>query len=336
MLATRLIVLLLCFIFSNPSIGSETVNVYSYRKPQLIKPLFTAFTHNTGIEVNSIFAKKGMLEKIVSEGRNSPADLILTVDIGRLTDLKNAGVTQPINSVLVKENIPSNFRDPDGHWFGLTSRARIIVSSKMRVKIGAIKSYEDLISTEWKGRICTRSGKHPYMTALVASFIAASGEGEAQTWLSSLKKNLARKPQGNDRAQVRAIYEGQCDVAIINHYYMAMMLADPVQKNWASAINIVFPNQNDRGTHMNVSGAAIAKFAPNKKNAEKLLEFLASAEGQQIYGSKNGEYPVSREVPRSDLLVSWGDFKQDSLSLVDVASYRKKAIMIADRVGYND
>lgn len=336
MLITRLIVLLLCFIFSNPSMGNEIVNVYTYRKPQLIKPLFNVFTRNTGIEVNSVFAKKGMLEKIVSEGRNSPADLILTVDIGRLTDLKNAGVTQPIDSVAIKKNIPSNFRDPDGHWFGLTSRARIIVSSKTRVKIGAIKSYEDLISNEWKGRICTRSGKHPYMTALIASVMAASGEEEARTWLSGLKNNLARKPQGNDRAQVRAIYEGQCDVAVINHYYMAMMLADPQQKNWASAINIIFPNQDDRGTHMNVSGAAIAKFAPNKKNAEKLLEFLASLEGQQIYGSKNGEYPVSRGVPRSDLLISWGDFKQDSLSLVDVASYRKKAIMLADRVGYND
>ena len=202
-------------------------------------------------------------------------------------------MTQPINSVLVKENIPSNFRDPDGHWFGLTSRARIIVSSKMRVKIGAIESYEDLISSEWKGRICTRSGKHPYMTALIASVMAASGEEEARTWLSGLKNNLARKPQGNDRAQVRAIYEGQCDVAVINHYYMAMMLADRA-KNWASAINIIFPNQDDRGTHMNVSGAAIAKFAPNKKNAENLLEFLVSLEGQQLYGSKNGEYPVSR------------------------------------------
>ena len=336
MIIGQLVTALLFIVISDSSVSGETVNVYTYRKPQLIQPLFDAFTINTGIDVKSVFAKKGMLEKIVSEGRNSPVDLILTVDIGRLTDLKNAGVTQPIFSETVQRNIPSNFRDPEGHWFGLTSRARIIVTSKTRVNTSIVKNYEDLVSKKWKGKICTRSGKHPYMTALIASVIAASGEKDAEAWLSGLKNNLARKPQGNDRAQVKAIYEGQCDLAIINHYYMAMMLANPEQKKWAAGINIIFPNQDNRGTHMNVSGAAIAKFAPNRGNAEKLLEFLVSPEGQRIYGSKNGEYPVSRGVPRSDLLASWGDFKQDSLSLVEVASNRKKAIMMADRVGYDN
>jgi len=336
MLLSRTLLFSVFISTSIPSLSQDFVNVYTYRKPQLIKPLFDVFTSNTGVKVNSVFAKKGMLEKIASEGRNSPVDLVLTVDIGRLTDLKNAGLTQPIESNSVEQNIPQNFRDPDGHWFGLTSRARIIVSSKDRVELGSIQNYEDLASPEWKGKICTRSGKHPYMNALIASVIVASGEAEAKAWVSGLRKNLARKPQGNDRAQVKAIYEGLCDLAVINHYYMAIMLADPKQKKWADAVDVIFPNQGDRGTHMNVSGAAIAKHAPNKGNAELLLEFLVSPEGQRIYGSKNSEYPLTIGVSRSPLLISWGEFRQDTLALSEIAANRVKAIMIADEVGYNN
>ena len=332
----RILAFAVLVLVSISVLGEEYVNVYSYRKPQLIQPLFDAFTEDTGIKVNSVFAKKGMLEKIVSEGRNSPVDVILTVDIGRLTDLKNAGVTQLLESSTVEQGIPHNFRDPEGHWFGLTSRARIIVSSKSRVEIGSVSRYEDLTSAKWKGKICTRSGKHPYMSALIASVVASSGETKAEIWLSGVKANLARRPQGNDRAQVKAIYEGLCDLAVINHYYMAMMLADPEQKKWAEAVNVIFPNQEDRGAHMNVSGAAIAKYAPNKKNAVQLLEFLTSKEGQQIYASKNSEYPVTAGVPRPPLLLSWGNFRQDNLSLADIAGKRIQAIMIADRVGYNN
>lgn len=330
-----LIYFFILLIISPNSFCYETVNVYSYRKPQLINPMFIAFTEKTGIEVNSIFAKKGMLERIKNEGKNSPADVILTVDIGRLADLKNADLTQQVSSVEINKNIPKNFRDKDGHWFGLTSRARIIVASKKRVPKGSISTYESLLKDQFKGKVCTRSGKHPYMIALTASIITHSGKERAKQWLSGLKRNLARKPQGNDRAQVKAIHEGLCDAAIINHYYMAMMLSDPAQKKWAESVYIIFPNQNGKGTHMNVSGAALAKYAPNKNNGLALLKFLSSDIGQELYSSKNSEYPVSKKIKGSSLLESWGKFKQDDSDLNEIAENRKAALIITDSVGYN-
>ncbi len=331
----KLIYLFILMIFSPNIFCSESVNVYSYRKPKLIKPMFTAFTEKTGIEVNSIFAKKGMLERIQNEGRNSPADIILTVDIGRLADLKNADLTQQVSLVEINKNIPENFRDKDGHWFGLTSRARIIVASRERVPEGSINTYESLSDDQFKGKVCTRSGKHPYMVALTASIISHSGNEKAKQWLYGLKNNLARKPQGNDRAQVKAIHQGLCDAAIINHYYMAMMLSDPEQKKWAESVYVIFPNQGGRGTHMNVSGAALAKYAPNKKNGLALLKFLSSNIGQELYSSRNSEYPVSEKISRSSLLEGWGDFKQDKSNLNKIADNRKAALMITDAVGYD-
>ena len=312
------------------------VNVYSYRKPQLIDPMFAEFTKQTGIKVNSVYAKKGMLEKLQSEGRNSPADLVFTVDIGRLSDIQKAGLTQSVNRSRFVAAIPDNYMEPNGHWFGLTTRARIIVASKERVDPNAISNYEDLVDPQWKGRICTRSGKHPYMVALTASMIAHHGLDNAGTWLAGLKNNLARKPQGNDRAQVKAIKEGVCDIAVINHYYMAKMLKDPEQVPWANAVNVIFPNQTDRGTHMNVSGVALTKHAPNKDNAIKLMEFLASKTGQEMYAQKNAEYPVKPGIAWSDLQDSWGGFEEDSLSLSVVADNRATAIKLADEVSYND
>lgn len=324
------------FLAFSPAIFClESVNIYSYRKPQLINPMLEAFTEKTGIEVNSIYAKKGMLERIKNEGRNSPADVILTVDIGRLTDLKNAGLTQKVSSLEIYKNIPKNFRDKDGHWFGLTTRARVIVASKERVPRDTLKTYEDLVNEQFRGKVCTRSGKHPYMIALTASIIAHSGLDKAKNWLSGLRSNLARKPQGNDRAQVKAIHEGLCNVAVINHYYMATMLSDSEQKEWAESVYVIFPNQEGRGTHMNVSGAALAKYSPNRKNGLALLEFLSSNEGQELYASKNSEYPVSDKIKRPSLLESWGDFKQDNSELNKIADNRKSALMITDAVGYN-
>ncbi|HJP06794.1 MAG: iron ABC transporter substrate-binding protein [Acidiferrobacteraceae bacterium] len=316
--------------------SADEVNVYSYRKPKLIDPMFAEFTKQTGIKVNSVFAKKGMIERLQSEGVNSPADLVFTVDIGRLSDIKNAGLTQSISSKRFSNDIPDHYRDPKGHWFGLTTRARIIVASTERVKPGEIMSYEDLADPKWKGRICTRSGKHPYMVALTASMIAHHGEAGAKTWLAGLKNNLARKPQGNDRAQVKAIKEGECDVAVINHYYMAKMLKDPEQVPWAQSVNVIFPNQSGRGTHMNVSGMALTKHAPNKADAIKLMEFLASDQGQKMYVKKNGEYPVKAGIPWNDLQKSWGKFKEDNLSLAVIADNRATAIRMADQVGYNN
>lgn len=316
--------------------AADEVNVYSYRKPQLIESLFEAFTQQTGIRVNSVFAKKGLLQRLKSEGRNSPADLVFTVDIGRLTDIQRAGLTQSVDSPTLRAAVPINYREPQGHWFGLTARARIIVVSKDRVTPGEIEDYEDLADPAWRGRVCTRSGKHPYMVALTASMIAAHGDAHAKQWLTGLRSNLARRPQGNDRAQVKAIHNGLCDVAVINHYYMAKMLADPKQKAWAESVRVIFPNQSGRGTHMNVSGVALTKHAPHRSSAIALMEFLASEQGQALYAKKNGEYPVTSGVPWNALQESWGKFRQDSLSLAAIADHRARAVRLADEVGYDD
>lgn len=324
--------------FTNGRAWSENaeVNVYSYRNPQLLEPLFNAFTSETGIQVNSVFISKGMLERLQSEAENSPADLIFTADIGRLTDIKAAGLTQSVDSVSIRANVPEQFRDPQDHWFGLTSRARIIVTAKGVVPPGAIARYEDLADPKWRGAICTRSGKHPYMTALIASVIAHDGSEVARQWLIGLKKNLARRPQGNDRAQVKAISQGECDIAIINHYYMALMLADPEQAVWANSVDVVFPNQSDRGTHMNVSGMALTRHAPNRAAAVQLMEFLASERGQKMYVDDNGEYPLKPGIPWNALQTSWGTFKQDDISLTAVAAQRAAAIRLADEVRYDN
>ena len=314
---------------------SDEVNVYSYRQPFLIKPMFDVFTRQTGIKVNSVFAKKGLVERLKSEGRNSPADLIFTTDIGRLDAGLSAGVTQAVDSSVLSDNIPAEFRDPDGHWFGLTSRARIIVTSRERIKPGQITSYEDLADANLQAGLCTRSGKHSYMIALTASIIAHAGEAAAKDWLNGMKGNLARKPQGNDRAQVKAIHAGECDVAVINSYYMGNMVSDEEQSEWAAAVDIVFPNQADRGTHMNISGMSLTRHAPNKDNAIQLMEFLASELAQKMYAEQNFEYPVNPQIPPSGLLQSWGEFKYDPLPLADIARHRATAVRLVDEVGYD-
>ncbi len=324
------------FSFTLASFASDEVNVYSYRKPALIQPMFDAFTEQSGIKVNVVFAKKGMLQRLKSEGQNTPADLVFTVDIGRLTDIKNAQLTQAVDQTSINEAIPSFARDPEGHWFGLTSRARFVVASKDRVKQGEVQSYEDLADPKLSGRICTRSGKNAYMVALTASMIEHHGQAEAEKWLRGLKNNLARKPQGNDRAQVKAIKEGECDFAVINHYYMYTMLNDPEQKPAADAVNVIFPNQNDRGTHMNISGMALTKYAKNKDNALKLMAFLASSEAQKMYADVNGEYPVKEGIPLSSHLQNWGEFKRDNVDLAAVAQHRSEAIKMTDRVAYDN
>ena len=331
--------LLTSFIFFSTSVSlvcaSEEINVYSYRQPELVRPMFDAFTEQTGISVNVVYAQKGMLEKLKSEGANTPADLVFTVDIGRLSDFKNAALTQPVDSLTLVKNIPAHMRDTENHWFGLTSRARIIVVSKDRVADTAITTYEQLANPDFKGLICTRSGKHAYMVALTASMIVVHGIEKAETWLAGVRDNLARKPQGNDRAQVKAIKEGVCDLAVINHYYMHKMLTNPEQKPWADAVQVIFPNQNDRGTHMNVSGMAMTKYAPNRGNALKLMEFLSSETAQHMYAETNGEYAVKPGIPVSDTVRQWGEFKQDTVNLSDVAANRTEASKIADRVGYD-
>lgn len=319
----------------SPAHANGQVNVYSYRQPFLIKPMFDAFTRETGITVNVVHASKGLTERLKQEGANSPADLIFTVDIGRLTDAADAGVTQTVRNAALEANIPPQYRDPDYQWFGLTTRARIIVASKDRVEPGAISTYEELADPKWKGRVCTRSGKHAYMVALTAAMIAHHGEAKADEWLRGLKANLARRPQGNDRAQVKAIMEGVCDIAVINHYYMGKMLNDEEQAPWAESVNIVFPNQQSYGTHMNVSGMALTSSAPNRDNAIKLMEFLSDDLAQQMYAEQNFEYPIKPGIPWSGLLQSFGSYKADDLALAKVAEHRTTASKLADKVGFD-
>ena len=317
--------------------AEESVNLYSYRQPFLIKPILKAFTEKTGIKTNIVFAKKGMLEKI--KATPGVADAVLTVDIGRLHDMDEAGLLQPVKSKVLEQNIPSSYRHPKGHWFGLTLRGRVIYASKKRVKPGDINRYEDLADPKWKGRICTRSGKHVYNVSLFASMVTHLGEAEAKKWLMGLKANLARKPSGNDRAQAKAIYAGQCDIALANTYYMAKMATNTkkkVQREWARAVYIVFPNQKDRGAHVNISGAAVTKHAKNRKNAILLIEFLSGEYAQKLYADQNYEYPLKKGVKTHPLVASWGKIKADTINLAAVANKRAVASKLVDKVDYNN
>ncbi|MBF0280711.1 MAG: Fe(3+) ABC transporter substrate-binding protein [SAR324 cluster bacterium] len=319
--------------------AAEEVNLYSERQPFLMDPLLKAFTEETGIKVNMVYIQKGMLERLKAEGANSPADLILTSDIGNLNNHLEADLLQASQSSILENNIPSHYRHPEGKWYGLTTRARIIFAHKERVKPGEISSYEDLAKAHMKGRVCTRSGKHMYNVSLLASIIAAKGEDAAEAWAKGLKANLARKPQGNDRAQVKAVFQGECDVSIGNTYYMGKMQTNdksPEQKEWASAVNVIFPNQSDRGTHTNISGAAVTKSAKNKSNAVKLIEFLTSNNAQKIYAEDNFEYPIKKGVALHPLVESWGTFKADTTFLSNVAKQRILATRIMDRVRFDN
>ncbi|MGE3832342.1 MAG: Fe(3+) ABC transporter substrate-binding protein [Parvibaculaceae bacterium] len=320
------------------ALADGSVNVYSYRQPELIKPLLDAFTAETGIKTNVLFLDKGLEEKIAEEGANSPADVILTVDIGRIQAAEDKGVTQPLKDERITHNIPAQYHDPEGNWFGVTTRARVVYASKERVQQDAI-TYEELADPKWKGKICTRSGQHVYTIGLIASMIAHHGEQEAEAWVKGLKANLARKPDGGDREQAKAIFAGECDIALGNTYYVGQMQMnekEPEQKEWAAAIKVLFPNANDRGTHVNISGMALAKYAPNRDNAIRLMEFLASDKGQSIYAEQVYEYPVEPGIKPSDLVSSWGTLKPDTLPLAEIAKYRKTASEIVDRVKLDD
>ncbi|WP_394131217.1 Fe(3+) ABC transporter substrate-binding protein [Shewanella maritima] len=314
--------------------AAESLTVYSYRQAFLVDPILEKFTADTGVKVNVVFAKNGIAERIAREGRLSPADVVLTSDFSRLMELVDKDLVVPVESDVINSNIPEQYRSPESDWYALTQRVRNVYSSKERTGKLDI-NYEDLANKEYKGKICTRSGKHPYNIALVASMIAHHGEAEAKTWLEGFKANLARKPQGNDRAQVRAVKEGLCDIAIGNSYYFGKMLADPNQKSWADAVYLNFPNQDNRGSHVNVSGMALAKYSPNRENAVKLMEFLTSDEAQKAYAEVNMEYPVNPSVAPSELVASWGEFKSDSLPIHKLAEYNQAAIKMLDEVRFD-
>lgn len=333
-LCAALAALLGLAVLSAEAAAEGEVNIYSYREPGLINPLLAAFTKETGIKTNVVFASSGLIERLTAEGRNSPADLLLTNESGLLLQAQDAGVTQPVENAVLTEAIPASLRDPDGHWFGLTRRARVVYASKERAPIEAI-TYEELADPKWRNKICIRSGQHTYNVALVASMIAHHGEEATEKWLTGLKANLARKPSGGDREAVRDVHAGLCDLAVGNTYYMAQMLKNPEQKAWADAVNMIFPNAADRGTHVNVSGMSLTAAAPNKDNALKLMEFLVSHEAQQLYAEANGEYPVVDGVPASPLVASWGELHADPLPLTKIAEFRKKASELMDRVQFD-
>ena len=314
--------------------AADALTVYSYRQAFLIEPILEKFTAQSGVDVNVVFAKDGIAERMVREGRLSPADVVSTSDFSRLMDLVDKDLVSPVESKVIDTNIPAQYRSQKHDWYALTMRVRNVYSSKERS--GKIDiDYEDLASAEYKGKICTRSGKHPYNIALVASMIAHDGEAKTKTWLEGVKDNLARKPQGNDRAQVLAVKEGICDVAIGNSYYFGKMQMDKNQKSWAEAVEINFPNQQNRGAHVNVSGMALAKHSPHKDNAIKLMEFLTSDVAQKMYAEVNMEYPVKADVAPSELVASWGEFKADSLPIYKLAEFHQAAVTLLDEVKFD-
>ncbi|ENV69022.1 MULTISPECIES: extracellular solute-binding protein [Acinetobacter] len=311
------------------------VNLYTTREPVLIQTLLTEFTQKTGVKVNTVFIKDGLLERVKAEGRRSPADVMLTVDFGNLVDLVESGLTQRVSSKTLNSAIPANLRAANGHWYALSMRARAVYASKDRTPLNAI-TYEDLANPKWKNKICIRSGNHPYNTALIAAYIAHHGEKQAETWLRGVKANLARPASGGDRDVARDILGKICDIGVANTYYVGTMrTGDAEQKRWGNAINVVLPRFKNGGTHVNVSGAVVSKHAPNRKEAVQLLEFLASDHAQAIYAQNGFEYPVKPGVKIDPIIASFGKLNIDSIRLSDIARHRKAANLLVDKVQFN-
>ncbi|MFN3663159.1 Fe(3+) ABC transporter substrate-binding protein [Yoonia sp.] len=322
-----------CVAIAGPAIAD--VNIYTTRQPFLIEPVMEAFTAETGIAVNLSFVEEGLVERLRAEGDRSPADLVMTVDIANLKQIVDADVVQPVESDVLTAAIPAELRSEDNLWFALTSRARVIYASNERVADGEVTTYEDLTNEKWAGRICSRSGLNNYNLALLSAVIAHKGEDEAREWAAGVRENLARSPEGNDRAQVRAIWAGECDISLTNTYYMGAMLADPEQQEWANSVRIIFPTFEDGGTHINVSGIAMTNAAPNRDEALQLMEFLVSPAAQQIYAEANYEYPVLEGAELSELVASWGEFTPDDVSLDELATHRPAAVRIMEEVNFD-
>ena len=321
--------------------AAEEVNLYTTREPALIQPLLEAFNKSSGVKVNTVFLKDGMLERVKAEGTRSPADVLMAVDIGNLVDLVEGGVTQPVKSAVLEQTLPSNLRDAGGQWFALSLRDRVIYVERDS-KLDKL-TYEDLADPKFKGKVCIRAGQHPYNTALVAAKIAHDGEAEAEKWLRAVKANLARKPGGGDRDVARDILGGICDLGVANAYYVGQMkhaAAGSDGRKWGDAIKVIRPTfatgKSGGGTHVNVSGAAVAKNAPNKANAVKLIEFLVSEPAQSIYAHGNYEYPIRANVALDPVMASLGPLKADALPVAEIAKHRKQASQLIDKVGFDN
>jgi iron(III) transport system substrate-binding protein len=332
------LLILFASVFTSCSDPSDQVNVYSGRHYQSDEELFRRFTEQTGIRVNLIKADTDQLiNRMQLEGTSSPADLLITADAGRLVSATESGLLQPMESGLMQEIVPAAFRDPQGYWTGLTKRARVIVYHKDRVAPSELSTYEDLADPAWQGRVLVRSSQNHYNQTLMASVVAAVGPEQAEAWARGLVANMARSPQGNDRDQVKAMAAGLGDVAIVNTYYMGLLLNSPnaEERQVAAQAGIFFPNQEDRGTHVNISGIGIAANAPNRENARKLIEFLLGDEAQRVLSSDNYEYPVSVRVEWPELLQSWGTFREDTIPLSRLEPWLQEAMFIFNRAGWN-
>lgn len=324
-------------LFSTGAVSAAELNIYTTREPGLIQPLLDSFTAATGTKVNTVFLKDGLVERVAAEGENSPADVLMTVDAGNLVDLVEKGVTQPVESAVLTQSIPEQLRDAKGNWFALSMRARVLYAAK-DLDLAAF-NYEDLADPKWKGKVCIRSGQHPYNTALFADYIAHYGAEETEKWLSGVKDNLARKAAGGDRDGAKDILGGICDIAVANSYYVGLMRSGKggeEQVAWGDAIKVILPTFKDGGTQVNVSGAAVAKHAPNKAEAVKLLEYLVSDEAQKIYAEANFEYPVKAGAAADPIIASFGELKIDPKPLTEIVSHRKQASELVDKVGFDN
>lgn len=323
-------------LFNGAAGLAQELNLYTSREPKLVEPLLQSFTATSGIKVNTVFLKDGMAERVVSEGASSPADLLMAVDAGNLVDLVERGLTQPVVSEVLTTAIPAQLRDVDNHWFALSMRARVVYAAK---ELGLkTMTYEELSDPKWKGKICIRSGQHPYNTALISAYLTHNGAEATETWLKGVKANLARKAGGGDRDGAKDILGGICDIAVANSYYVGLMRSGSSgdeQKAWGDGIDVILPTFANGGTHVNVSGAAVAKHAPNKDNAVKLLEFLVSDEAQRIYGEANYEYPVKAGAATDPIVASFGALNVDPLPLSDFVKNRKTASELIDHVGFD-
>lgn len=317
--------------------GENVVNVYSARHYDTDVALFDAFTERTGIEVELIEAGADeLIERIRSEGRNSPADVIITVDAGRLWRAEQAGLLAPIDSEVLEEAIPENLRHPEGRWFGLAQRVRGIVYAEGVVDPSEITSYDDLADERWRDRICIRSSSNIYNQSLVASRIATHGIEATEAWARDLVANFARSPQGGDTDQIRAVAAGECDLAVVNHYYLARLLDsdDPADARIAEAVGMVFPDQDGRGAHANVSGAGVVATAPHPENAVRLLEYLVTPEAQRVFSRGSQEFPVVEGVPASETVRAFGSFETDDVNIAAYGEHNAEAVRLMDRVGW--
>lgn len=313
------------------------VNVYSARHYDTDDDLYDSFTEQTGIEINLIEGKSDeLIERIKAEGEASPADVFITADAGRLWRADEEGLLQPVSSELLEERVPENLRHPDGMWFGLTKRARVLVYNTDAVDPAELSTYEALAGPEWEDRVCIRSSSNIYNQSLVGSFIESNGVEATEAWVEGLISNLAREPEGGDTDQIKAVAAGQCDVAIANDYYWARLAKsdDAADQDVVAKTAVFFPNQDDRGTHVNISGAGVVAGAENVDNAIAFLEFLVSSEAQQVFANGNNEYPVVEGVEVDDIVAELGSFKVDEINVATYGENNPEVVQLVDRVGW--